>query len=135
MFGRLTASQIASASLPSFLPLLRYGVTNFGAINFTVWPAVANRRAHSWAPEQASMPIRHGGSRTTSSASLLRESVRRTVTTPSASTPCTEKVFFAKSIPSVETAVMGLPLSEGSVSQLNPDTSVSYRDGEVSYIR
>ena len=28
-----------------------------------------------------------------------------------------------------------LPLSEGSVSQLNPDTSVSYRDGEVPYIR
>jgi hypothetical protein len=30
---------------------------------------------------------------------------------------------------------MGLPLSEGSVSQLNPDTSVSHRDGEVPYIR
>ena len=42
---------------------------------------------------------------------------------------------FAKSIPSVETAFMGLPLSEGSISQLNPDTSVSFRDGEVPYIR
>jgi hypothetical protein len=30
---------------------------------------------------------------------------------------------------------MGLPLSEGSISQLNPDTSVSFRDGEVPYIR
>jgi hypothetical protein len=30
IFGRPTASQIASASLPSFLPLLRQGVTNFG---------------------------------------------------------------------------------------------------------
>ena len=30
---------------------------------------------------------------------------------------------------------MGLPLSEGSVSQLNPDTSVSRRDGEAPYIR
>jgi hypothetical protein len=30
---------------------------------------------------------------------------------------------------------MGLPLSMGLVSQLNPDTSVSPRDGEVPYIR
>ena len=29
---------------------------------------------------------------------------------------------------------MGLPLSEGSVLQLNPDTSVSHRDGEIPYI-
>jgi hypothetical protein len=28
-----------------------------------------------------------------------------------------------------------LPLSMGLVSQLNPDTSVSFRDGEVPYIR
>jgi hypothetical protein len=81
------------------------------------------------------MPIRQGGSRATSSASFPRDTVRRTVTTPFASTPCTEKVFFAKSIPSVETAFMGLPLSEGSITQLNPDTSVSRRDGEVPYIR
>jgi len=44
-------------------------------------------------------------------------------------------VFFAKSMPSVETKFMGLPLSEGSMSQLNPDTSVSPWDGEVPYIR
>jgi hypothetical protein len=49
--------------------------------------------------------------------------------------PRTEKVFFAKSIPSVETAFMGLPVSEGSNTQLNPDTSVSHRDEEVPYIR
>ena len=36
MVGRATASQIASTSLPSFFPLLRYGITNFGAINFTL---------------------------------------------------------------------------------------------------
>jgi hypothetical protein len=81
------------------------------------------------------MPIKHGGNCITSSASLFLETVRRTTTAPCASTPCTEKVFFAKSIPSVETKFMGLPLSEGSVSQLNPDTSVSHRDGEVPYIR
>jgi hypothetical protein len=97
--------------------------------------SAANRRAQSCAPEQAFRPIRHGGSRTTSSASLPRDMVLGTVTIPSASTPCTEKAFFAKSIPSVETAFMGLLLSEGSISQLNPDTSVSFRDGEVPYIR
>ena len=30
----------------------------------------------------------------------------------------------------VETAFMGLPLSEGSMSQLNTDTSVSFQDGK-----
>jgi hypothetical protein len=70
-----------------------------------------------------------------SSLSCLRGSVRRSTTSPFASAPCEEKVLFAKSIPSVETRFMGLPLSEGSVSQLNPDTSVSHRDGEVPYIR
>jgi hypothetical protein len=56
MFGRATASQIASASLPSFLPLLRCGVTNFAAMSFTVSPKAEKPRAHSWALEQASMP-------------------------------------------------------------------------------
>jgi hypothetical protein len=135
MFGRATASQIASASLPSFLPLLRYGVTNFAAISFTVCPNEAKRRAHSWAPEHASMPIRHGGNCATSSLSFARESVRRSTTSPFELTPCNEKLLFAKSIPSVETRFMGLPLSQGSISQLNPDTSVSFRDGEVPYIR
>jgi hypothetical protein len=35
MLGRVTASQIASASLRSFLSLLRYGFTNCGLIIFT----------------------------------------------------------------------------------------------------
>jgi hypothetical protein len=81
------------------------------------------------------MPIKQGGIRATSSVSFPRDTVRRTVTTPLASTPCTENVFFAKSIPSVEPAFMALPLSEGSNMQLNPDTPVSFRDGEVPYIR
>ncbi len=48
MEGRCTASQIAAASAASFLPrtpLMRYGVTNFGAISRTVWPAAENSRA------------------------------------------------------------------------------------------
>ena len=39
MLGRCTASQIAAASAASVLPrvpLMRYGATNFGAINRTV---------------------------------------------------------------------------------------------------
>jgi hypothetical protein len=43
--GRVTASQIASASLRSFLSLLRYGFTNCGLIIFTRWPNSAKRRA------------------------------------------------------------------------------------------
>jgi len=81
------------------------------------------------------MPIRHGDSCATSSTNFARGTVRRSTTSPVLLTPCTENVFFAKSMPSVETKFMGLPLSEGSNTQLNPDTSVSLRDGEVPYIR
>ena len=38
MLGRCTASQIASASLRSFLFDFRYGLTKAGAISRTVWP-------------------------------------------------------------------------------------------------
>ena len=64
----------------------------------------------------------------------LLDTVRRSTTAPFELTPCTEKVFFAKSMPSVETKFMGLPLSEGSMAQLNPDTWVSLWHGEVPYI-
>lgn len=48
MLGRVTASQMAAASAASFLPrlpLIRYGATNLGAINFTVWPNWLNSLA------------------------------------------------------------------------------------------
>jgi hypothetical protein len=48
---------------------------------------------------------------------LPRRHVRRIVTTPPASTRRTEKVLFAKSIPSAHTEFMGLPLSGESISQ------------------
>jgi hypothetical protein len=73
MFGRCTASQITAASAASFLPrlpLMRYGVTNLGAISLTVWPWAANCRAHWCAPVQASMPIVHAGSAATSSLNV-----------------------------------------------------------------
>ena len=108
--GRLTASQIAAASLPSFLPLLRYGTTNLGAISFTVWPCCAKRRAHSCAPEHASIPMTLAGSCATNDASRALLTVLRNTTTPRASTPCSENTFFAKSIPTVVTLLTRLPL-------------------------
>ena len=46
--GREAASHIACASFWSFLFPLRYGATNCGAINFTVWPNFINSLAHFW---------------------------------------------------------------------------------------
>src|SRR5882757_854555 len=109
MLGHETASQIASASLLSFLPLFRYGLTNLGAIRRGSWPSCRNCRAHSWAPQHASRPMTQGGSCATNDSSLLRPIVRRTSTLPPESTPCTENTFFARSIPTVVTLLTGLP--------------------------
>lgn len=68
-------SRMAAASAASFLPAspdMRYGVMNVGAICRTVWPLAWNSRAWWCAPEQASMPIRQGGSAATSSINLPR---------------------------------------------------------------
>jgi|HubBroStandDraft_1064217.scaffolds.fasta_scaffold66262_2 hypothetical protein len=56
------------------------------------------------------MPIRYGGNCATSSLSFPRESVRRSATSPLQIDTVQRKVLFAKSIPSVETRFMGLPL-------------------------
>ena len=45
MLGRPTASQIAAASLRSFLSFLRYAATNCGAISRGSWPSFLNSRA------------------------------------------------------------------------------------------
>ena len=45
IFGRTTASQIASASLRSLLFVFTYGFTNCGAISRTVWPNSESFRA------------------------------------------------------------------------------------------
>src|SRR5262249_28906851 len=55
------------------------------------------------------MPIRHGGSRTRSPASLPRDTVRRTVTTPSASTPCKDKVLLPSRFPARKLRSWGFP--------------------------
>ena len=63
-------------------------MTNLGAIRRTVWLNFWNSRAHWWAPEQASTPMRQGGSEAMSSSSLARGTLGRTSTLlPVASTP------------------------------------------------
>src|SRR5712691_12365248 len=110
MLGRVTALQIASASLPSFLPLFLYGATSTGAISRTVCPSSWNRRAHSCAPEHASMPIRHGGKAATVCISCSRLTVFLRPTRPAPSTPCSANTRFAKSIPAVVIFSMTSPL-------------------------
>jgi hypothetical protein len=58
-----------------------------------------------------------------------RATVRRISTTPPASTPWTENTFFAKSIPTVDTMLMRLPLLKSLISQANLGTPVPPRDG------
>lgn len=101
MFGRAAASQIASASLPSFFELLRYGATKRAIMMPTRWPQDWNWRAHWCAPPHASMPIKHGGNAATSSISFSRRTVLRSTVCPIRSTPCTVNTDFARSIPTV----------------------------------
>jgi hypothetical protein len=72
MFGRPTASQIASASFASFLPRLRYGITNCAAISFTVCPSFVSSRLQWCELPHASIPIRHGGNCAKNSSTLAR---------------------------------------------------------------
>lgn len=44
MLGRVTASQIASASFASFLPRLRQALTPLGGTSRTSWPSAVNWR-------------------------------------------------------------------------------------------
>lgn len=45
MLGRVTASQIASASVASFLPRLRQALTPLGGTSRTWWPSAINSRS------------------------------------------------------------------------------------------
>lgn len=48
MLGRVTASQIASASVASFLPRLRQALTPLGRTSRTSWPSAINSRTQWW---------------------------------------------------------------------------------------
>ena len=145
MLGRVTASQMAAASAASFLPrlpLIRYGATNLGAINLTVWPKRLNSLAQWWAPEQASMPIRQGGNWATISSNCPRTTLGLINTAlPLWSTPCKANTFLARSMPTV-TIPMDFPFRmNDSVWKLNHGSNCCrrlpplLRDGEVPFIR
>ena len=108
MFGRPIASQIASASLPSFLPLFRRE-RRTSAPSASPRARIAKRRAHSWAPAQASMPMRQGGSRGYRLHQPLAAHRAAKHRLPAASTPCSENTRFARSIPTVVICSMTSP--------------------------
>ena len=118
-------------------------MTNFGAISRTVWPNGANCRAQWCAPEQASMPITHGGSVATSSSSLARGTVGRR----SSGLPALVDAVNGKNIlGEIDTNGQnrhGLPLPDELMrvrtshrgTQLPVAAMRLVRDGEVPFIR
>ena len=90
------------------------------------------------------MPMRHGGKAAISSSSLPRGTLGQTSTgLPVASTPCTAKTFYPKSIPIV-TIVMDFPFkselmrhctSHRGTKLLIAVAEFIARDGEVPFIR
>jgi hypothetical protein len=56
------------------------------------------------------MPIKHGGNIATVTSSWSRRTVRLNTALPLASTPCSEKTLFARSIPTVVIFSMTSPL-------------------------
>ena len=89
MSGRPTASQIASASAASVLLLFTYGLTNCGAMSFTVCPNSISVRAQKGEPPQASIPMRHGTSSAKNAATCARFNGLRNRGFLCASTPWT----------------------------------------------
>src|SRR5215467_9644867 len=89
--GLLIASQIASASLASFLLLFTYGFTNCGAISRTLHPCACSCLAQWCAPPHHSMPISQPGSAVSSNtlSQLARVSFRRHTAFSWSPTPCT----------------------------------------------
>jgi hypothetical protein len=113
--GRVTASQIASASRVSFFGDLTYALTNGGAISRTSWPCSRKHRAQSWALPHASIPMRSGGNGAIKCRNSLRASLFRSTTCPVSSMPTTCNTGFAMSRPSTRiVCAMGLA-SSGSM--------------------
>ena len=120
MVGREAASQIAAASLASFLPLapwLRYGSTSCAEMIRGSRPSAASLRAQWCALELASMATMQPlGRRAHHSMNLARATGLAVSTRFAASTPCTWITRLARSTPtrtapSRITLSMGLPLS------------------------
>jgi hypothetical protein len=98
MFGRCTASQMASASLRSFLRVFRYGSRKWlpspeRCVPARSIPAIGNVHRHR-------PPCRSGGFRVGEKPTHPGPfQLFRTTTSPSKSTPCTRKTGFATSSP------------------------------------
>jgi hypothetical protein len=105
----------------------------------TKW--ATSRRAHSCAPEQASMPITQGYNPATTPSSWSRRTVRFTTTCPDSLTLRSENTLFARSIPTAVTFCMSSPLvfsSNADTSILAPRCRVGaspLQVGEVPFIR
>lgn len=109
-------------------------------------PSVHGWKSWWWAPLQASMPMRQGGSFAISSSSLARDTSGRTsVDFPAAFTPCTAKTFLARSIPTVTIVMISpsvtlmkrihFPSCHLTAIQRKYCCTWHARDGEVPFIR
>jgi len=103
MRGRPAASQIAAASLASFLPLRpswRYGAASCAETMRARSPRAMSRRAQWCAPELASMAtMQPCGRRAHQARNCSRRSARQVKTRPAASTACTWITRLARSTP------------------------------------
>ena len=103
MVGRAAASQIAAASLASFLPVkprLRYGLTSCAEIMRASRPKPMSLRAQWWALELASMALRQpAGNCAHHARNFPRARARPVTRRPAALTASTWITRFAKSTP------------------------------------
>ena len=95
MVGRVTASQIASASPASVLPRFTYGLTYAGDISRTSWPSSLDLAAPSsgWC-RRPPAPTRHGASPAKNGSTWPRRRALRTSTRPVRRLPWTWKTFL-----------------------------------------
>src|SRR4051795_4740385 len=91
MVGRDAASQIASASLRSFLPRLTNGLTYCGGISRTVWPNLCRNRPQWWELPQASSTTSVGDSLAKNVSNRARDRFWRRIGRSCSSTPCRVK--------------------------------------------
>lgn len=103
MLGRVTASQIASASIASFLPRSRQALTSFGGTSRTSWPSAITSRAQWYAGARASILIRRGARRAKNASRSIY---------------CAEKLSRVDGHNHLPKLVLGLTFSDGiEVSQ------------------
>src|ERR1700688_1042107 len=93
------ASQIAAASLASFLFRFTSTVTYCGGTSRTSCPSACSSRAQWCDDPHASSPTTVGASAAKNSSTLLRRSLLRRTGSPAAFTPCSTKTLLDVSTP------------------------------------